>query len=156
MDRPAIHDLPKPVVIQHLETLGLTVKEASPMQRYDFTVQGRVRLALRVAFPSSSRRRVRVKRRLYQYVYRAWNFNFHHRGVVGAQYCDFFLCVPLGTGKPPSMEDVYVIPWSAITGKTFYLPEARRPYRGRFARYRNGWQQIVETVRARELASRAA
>jgi hypothetical protein len=157
MDRPAIHDLPKPAIADRLRELGLRVGPANAMARYDFVVQGKLRVAVRVAFPSSSRRRVKVSRRQYNYVYRAWNFNFHHRGVVGDRYCDFFVCVPMGTGKPVSLEDAFVIPWSALTGKTFYLPEARRTYRGRFAVYRNDWQQIVDAAaRAAAVGTRAA
>jgi FHS family L-fucose permease-like MFS transporter len=35
-----------------------------------------------------------------------------------------------------------VIPWEAISGKTFYLPDSRRSYAGKFATYRNAWEQI--------------
>lgn len=156
MDRPAIHDLPKSAIVERLRSLGLRVRRASSMARYDFVVQGRIRVAVRVAFPSSSRRRVKVGRRQYNYVYRAWNFNFHHRGVVGDRYCDFFVCVPMGTGKAVSLDDAYVIPWDALTGKTFYLPEARRSYRGRFSVFKNAWEPVANAARSESEASRAA
>lgn len=157
MDRPAIHDLPKPAIMERFRGMGLRASRASAMARYDFTVPGRVRIAVRVAFPSSSRRRVKVGRRQYNYVYRAWNFNFHHRGVVGDRYCDFFICIPMGTGKPVSLEDAFVIPWDALSGKTFYLPEARRSYRGRFSIYRNAWELIGNAARsAEDVSTRAA
>lgn len=156
MDRPAIHDLPKAAIVARLRAMGLRVECASPMERHDFLVHGRLRVAVRVAFPSSSRRRVKVGRRRYSYVYRAWNFNFHHRGVVGERYCDFFVCVPMGTGRPMALDEAFVIPWSALSGKTFYLPEARRSYRGKFRSFRGAWQQIHTAARPSAEASRAA
>ena len=90
---------------------------------------GRIRLALRVAYPSSSRRRVHVGGRRYNYVYRAWNFNFHHRGKVGERYSDFFACIPLVPGQQLDLTQAFVIPWEAISGKTFYLPDSRRVVR---------------------------
>ena len=142
MDRPAIHDLPKREIARQLRSQGLTVDEASATERHDFLVDGRLRVAVRVAFPSSSRRKVKLARRAYSYVYRAWNFNFHHRGVMHERYADFFVCVPLGTGKAMSLEDAFVLPWEGLTGKTFYLPESRRPYRGKFKIYRGAWNLI--------------
>jgi len=142
MDRPAIHDLPKREVVRQLTAMGLTVEPAGTSERFDFLVDGRIRIALRVAFPSSSRRRVKLARRSYSYVYRAWNFNFHHRGVIAERYTDFFVCVALGTGKPLSLEEAFVLPWDSLTGKTFYLPESRRAYRGKFKVFRGAWNRI--------------
>jgi hypothetical protein len=156
MDRPAIHDLPKALITERLRALGLSVESAHPSARFDFTIGSRTRVAVRVAFPSSSRRRVRVSKRCYNYVYRAWNFNFHHRGVVGERYTDFFVCVPLGTGRPMRIEDAFVIPWEALSGKTFYLPEARREYRGKFRAFQNAWEPIATAARSGDQASRAA
>jgi hypothetical protein len=121
--------------------MGLDVQEMDPLMRYDFLLDGRVRVALRSAFPSSYRRRVRLRRRQYSYVYRAWNFNFHHRGRIDEQYCDFFICVPLGAGRL-NLRSAYVIPWAARTGKTFYLPDSQRPYSGKYGAYRNAWDQL--------------
>ena len=90
--------------------------------------------------------------RHYNYVYRAWNFNFHHRGKVGERYSDFFACVPLVPGQKLDLAQAFVIPWEAISGKTFYLPDSRRSYAGKFATYRNAWDQI----RRGEPASRPA
>jgi hypothetical protein len=75
-------------------------------------------------------------------VYRAWNFNFHHRGKVGERYSDFFACIPLVPGQRLDLTNAFVIPWEAISGKTFYLPDSRRSYAGKFAMYRNAWHQI--------------
>jgi hypothetical protein len=142
MNRVEIHDVPKQEVVTHLSELGHRVEPAPPQARFDFFVDGGVRLALRVAYPSSSRRRVHVGGRHYNYVYRAWNFNFHHRGKVGERYSDFFACVPLVPGQALDLSQAFVIPWEAISGKTFYLPDSRRSYAGKFATYRNAWDQI--------------
>lgn len=150
MDRPAIHDLPKREIARQLRSMGVSADEAGATERYDFLIDGRIRIAVRVAFPSSSRRKVKLARRSYSYVYRAWNFNFHHRGVMRERYADFFVCVPLGTGKAMSMEDAFILPWEGLTGKTFYLPESRRPYRGKFKVYRGAWNLIAEAVREQE------
>ncbi len=148
MDRPGIHDLPKTRVRNKLRSLGLTVETVSPLQRYDFLVGNGIRVALRTAFPSSYRRNVRLRKRVYRYVYRAWNFNFHHRGKITERYCDFFVCVPMGA-KRVSLDGAYIIPWEARTGKTFYLPDAERPYAGKYSRYRGAWQRIVDVDHGR-------
>lgn len=142
MNRVEIHDVPKREVVAHLSGLGHDVQPAPPQARFDFLIDGNVRLALRVAYPSSSRRRVHVGGRHYNYVYRAWNFNFHHRGKVGERYSDYFACVPLVPDTPLDLAQSFIIPWEAISGKTFYLPDSRRSYAGKFATYRNAWEQI--------------
>jgi len=128
-----------------LRALRVSVKEAGPLERYDFLLNGKVRVALRAAFPSSYRRRVRLRHRQYSYVYRAWNFNFHHRGRIDERYCDFFVCVPLGAGRV-DLRHAYVIPWEARTGKTFYLPDSQRPYSGKYVRHRNAWDDLRRSV----------
>lgn len=153
MDRPGIHDLPKARVRAKLRNLGLAVETVGPLQRYDFELGNGVRVALRTAFPSSYRRRVRLRKRVYSYVYRAWNFNFHHRGKIGERYCDFFVCVPMG-GKKLSLDSAYIIPWESRTGKTFYLPDSDRPYAGKYSRYRGAWPLIVDAGREQPTRSR--
>jgi len=145
INRVAIHEEPKDEVIAHITRLGHRIEPAPPQARYDFIVDGRVRLALRVAYPSSSRRRVNVGGRHYRYVYKAWNFNFHHRGEVGDCYSDLFACVPLIPGQRLDLTQAFIIPWRAISGKTFYLPDSRRQYAGKFAVYRNAWH-LLRTV----------
>jgi hypothetical protein len=145
MNRVEIHEVPKREVVSYLTRLGHQVELAPPQSRFDFIVDGQVRLALRVAYPSSSRRRVHVGGRHYNYVYRAWNFNFHHRGKVGDRYSDFFACVPLVPQQSLDLAQAFVIPWEAISGKTFYLPDSRRSYAGKFATFRNAWGQIRPT-----------
>ena len=146
MNRVEIHEVPKREVVAHLSRLGHPVDTAPPQARFDFVVNRGVRIALRVAYPSASRRRVHVGGRHYNYVYRAWNFNFHHHGKVGDRYSDFFACIPLVPNQRLDLSKAFVIPWEAITGKTFYLPDSRRPYAGKFAAYRNAWQQIGSAV----------
>ncbi len=81
-------------------------------------------------------------------MYRAWNFNFHHRGRIDDRYCDFFVCVPLGMAKPLDLANAYIIPWEARSGKTFYLPDSQRPYSGKYAEYRDAWHQLRESCSA--------
>lgn len=147
MDRPGIHEIPKARVRAKLRNLGLEVGPVHPQERYDFLVNGTIRIALRTAFPSSYKRQVSLRDRVYSYVYRAWNFNFHHRGRIEEQYCDFFICVPLGQRKV-ELSRAYVIPWEARTGKTFYLPDSQRDYAGKYAAYRDAWNLIVERAAA--------
>jgi hypothetical protein len=152
MDRPGIHDIPKARVAARLRELATRVEEMGAIARYDFLIDGRVRVALRTAFPSSYRRRVRLLKREYSYVYRAWNFNFHHRGRIDERYCDFFVCVPLGSARPVNLSGAYIIPWAARSGKTFYLPDSQRPYAGRYAPYRNAWEQLRSPRRSAAVA----
>jgi hypothetical protein len=153
MDRPGIHDIPKARVLARLRDMQLDVQEMEPLARYDFLLNGKVRVALRSAFPSSYRRRVRLRKRQYSYVYRAWNFNFHHRGHIDERYCDYLICVPLGTGRL-DLRSAYVIPWEARTGKTFYLPDSQRTYSGKYVAYRDGWQQLREAANAHTKAAK--
>lgn len=146
MNRVEIHEVPKAAVAAHLERLGLDFEPSMQQSRYDFLVEGRIRLALRVAFPSASKRRVHVGGRDYNYVYHAWNFNFHHRGKVGDRYADFFACVPLLADRELDLSQTFVIPWDAISGKTFYLPDSRRPYAGKFAPFRNAWELLTSAA----------
>ena len=147
MDRPGIHDIPKARVLARLRELKLDVQEMPPLARYDFLINGKLRVALRTAFPSSYQRRVRLRKRQYSYVYRAWNFNFHHRGRIEERYCDFLICVPLGS-KRVELNATFIIPWEARSGKTFYLPDSQRPYLGKYAKFRAAWDQLRESAAA--------
>ena len=134
-----------------LREMGFDVQVMDPLARFDFLLDGKARVALRSAFPSSYRRRVRLRRRQYSYVYRAWNFNFHHRGRIEERYCDFFICVPLDA-KRISLSTAYVIPWEVRSGKTFYLPDSQRPYAGKYAVYRDAWEHLRDGGRAAAVA----
>jgi len=151
MDRPGIHDIPKARVLSRLRELGLEVEMMDPLARHDFVLNGKARVALRTAFPSSYRRRVRVGKKQYNYVYRAWNFNFHHRGRIDERYCDFFVCVPLGSRRL-NLSTAYVIPWEVRSGKTFYLPDSQRSYAGKYAMYRDAWDQLRGVSRTAAVA----
>jgi hypothetical protein len=65
-----------------------------------------------------------------------------HISEVGERYSEFFACVPLVPGQKLDLAQAFVIPWEALSGKTFYLPDSRRSYAGKFATYRNAWEQI--------------
>jgi hypothetical protein len=142
VNRLAKHDLPKRRVAARLRRMGLSVRPFSSTSGYDLLVNGTTRVTLRVAFPSMRRHRVSVGGRHYQYRYRTWHFNFHHHGELRDRYTDFFVCFgahPDSSGKA----EIFVIPWEAVTGKTFSLHGGRRQYGGRYARYRDAWSAIA-------------
>ena len=56
--------------------------------------------------------------------------------------------MPLGITRSLDLSSVYIIPWEARSGKTFYLPDSQRSYSGKYAEYRNGWHQLRESARA--------
>ena len=57
-----------------------------------------------------------------------------------------FVCLPL-ISKRPNLRDAYVIPWQACTAKVFWLPDTRRCYAGKYAKYRGAWEQLAINVR---------
>lgn len=122
--------------------MGLNVKVMSTAGGYDLLVNGVTRVTLRVAFPGLRRHRVTVAGRSYQYRYRTWHFNFHHHGKLKERYTDFFVCLGVSPAQRGKTE-VFVIPWEKVTGKTFSLHGGRGPYGGRYASYRDAWQQIA-------------
>lgn len=142
MDRRQVHDAPKPVIVDHLVRAGHQVEPALISARFDFLVDHRLRVALRVALPSAARRRVQLHGRVYRYSYRGWVFNFHHRGHFCERYCDVLICLPVTPDAVVDLATAYVLPWEAITGKTFALSDSRRPYAGRYAAYRNAWNVL--------------
>ncbi len=87
-----------------------------------------------------------VAGRRYQYRYRTWHFNFHHHGKLDDRYTDFFVCLgvsPSGHGK----SQTFIIPWQAVTGKTFSLHGGRGAYGGRYAAFREAWHLIGDHAR---------
>ncbi|MFT4571717.1 MAG: hypothetical protein ACI8TX_001035 [Hyphomicrobiaceae bacterium] len=142
-------------VARALKTFQLGVAKAGDnRQGYDFLVNGSVRVAVRYAFPTSYREQTYQKKNgeTSRYTYKRWTFNFHRHGKISERYCDFFVCllVPSApTTRNPTDVTAFVIPWEAITGLTF-CSSARdsnpRPYRGRYARFGNGWHRIVEAA----------
>jgi hypothetical protein len=117
----------------------------SPTHSYDLLVNDHARVALRVAFPRVRNHHVTVRKRRYTYRYRSWHFNFHHHGKLGKRYADVFVCIAMEP-KHPSREEVFVIPWDAVSGKTFSLHAARRRYAGQYAKYVNRWREIAQAV----------
>ena len=112
---------------------------------YDLLVNDCVRVALRVAFPRSCQHHVTVHDRRYTYRYRSWSFNFHHHGKLEKRYADVLVCLAMEP-QDLSREEVFVIPWEAVSGKTFSLHAGRRRYAGQYAKYLNRWQVISQAV----------
>ena len=148
MDRLMVHNLPKAMVAAQLRAMGFHVEVQKVSARYDLLLDGTVRLALRTASLTTRQHRQQVGTRRYAYRYRCWSFNFHHHGCLDDRYCDVFVCLPL-ISKRPNLRDAYVIPWEACTAKVFMLRDARRPYGGKYAKYRGAWEQLAVNVRRR-------
>lgn len=146
MNRIDKHDHPKRRVIVRLRRLGLTVEPVASIHGYDLLVNGEVRVALRVAFPGIRRHRVTVSGRRYQYRYRTWHFNFHHHGRLDERYADFVVCIAVRPGER-SKDEVFVIPWEKLTGKTFSLHDGRQPYAGSYASLRDAWELIAAAAK---------
>jgi len=132
--------------------MGLSVQPVSSATGYDLLVNGDTRVTLRVAFPGLRRHRVTVGGRRYQYRYRTWHFNFHHHGRLKERYTDFFVCLGVTPGERTKQE-IFVIPWEQVTGKTFSLHGGRSPYKGRYAGCRDAWEPIAHAARGDGLRS---
>ena len=145
MDRVKKHLLPKRRITERLRRLGLTVRMVSPIKGYDLLVNDRARVALRVAFPQMRRHHVTVRDRRYTYRYRSWNFNFHHHGKLGKRYADVFVCLAMEP-RHPSREEAFIIPWEAVSGKTFSLHAAQKRYAGQYAQYLNRWRLVASVA----------
>lgn len=116
--------------------MGIDVEPAPRTAKYDLVVNGHTSVALRVAFPGRYLHTVKVNGRRYAYDYLSWNFNFHRHGLWERRYCDVFICI--ARSRRPG-DETFVIPAGAVTGPTFSLHGAGKPYRGRYSAYRNGW-----------------
>ena len=145
MDRVKKHTLPKRRVAERLRRAGFRVQTVSPTHSFDLLINDRIRVTLRVAFPRMRKHHVTVRNRRYTYRYRSWHFNFHHHGRLERRYTDAFICIAMEP-RHPSREEVFVIPWEAISGKTFSLHAGRHRYAGRYAKYQNRWSVITEAV----------
>jgi hypothetical protein len=150
MSRSAVHEFAKAHVGARLRMMGLAVRTTTPFSGSDFIVNQRLRIALRAALLSTHQRKVRQGARLRRYRYCHWCFNFHRHGQVRTRYCDVFICLPLVPGKQPDLQDAVLIPWEARSGKMFYLHRGKRPYRGKYARYRNAWVQLRQRCASAE------
>ena len=145
MDRVHKHLFPKRRIADRLRRAGFKVQTVAPAHGYDLLVNDRARVALRVAFPRHRRHQVTVRDRRYTYRYRSWHFNFHHHGKFGRRYADVFVCMAMQP-KQPTREEVFIIPWEAVSGKTFSLHAAKRRYNGQYAQYVNRWRVIASAV----------
>jgi hypothetical protein len=142
MSRSTVHEFAKAHVAARLRMMGLTVKTTTPFSGSDFLINQRLRITLRAALLSTHQRKLRQGARVRRYRYHHWCFNFHRHGQVRTRYCDVFICLPLVPGEQPDLQDAVLIPWEARSGKMFYLHRGKRPYRGKYARYRNAWGQL--------------
>jgi hypothetical protein len=145
MTRVQKHVFPKRRIAGRLRRAGFKIRMAPASASYDFLVNDRVRVALRVAFPRLRKHHVTARNQRYTYRYRSWHFNFHHHGQFGRRYADVVICLAMEP-KHPRREQVFVIPWSSVSGKTFSLHSARHEYSGRYAPYRNRWEVINEVA----------
>jgi hypothetical protein len=144
------HERPKGMVAARLRAMGLDVREYSAAGSFDLLVDNAIRVTLRVAYPGLRRHRVTVGGRSYRYRYETWHFNFHHHGRFDTRYTDFFVCIATNP-KDASKDQMFVIPWDSVSGKTFSLHSGRGVYRGRYAPYLDGWEAIAEASRLRGL-----
>ena len=145
MNRIEKHRLPKRRIAQRLRRAGFGVELMPAADSCDLLVNERVRVALRVAFPRSRNHHVTVRDRHYTYRYRSWNFNFHHHGKLGKRYADVVVCLAMEP-RHSSREEIFVIPWEAVSGKTFSLHAGRRRYAGQYAKYVNRWGVITRAI----------
>jgi hypothetical protein len=153
MNRQLKHQVARTAVAGRLRRMGLNVREVDRNGKYDLLVNDQLRVALRVAFPGRYAHTVTVNGKRYAYDYRSWNFNFHRHGRWEHRYCDVFVCV----AKQRRAEDeVFIIPATAVTGPTFSLHGAGKPYRGRYAAYRNRWSVFANHETAAEAPSKVA
>jgi len=156
MNRIKKHTLPKRRIAERLRRAGFPVTVTPTTDSCDLVVDEHVRVALRVAFPRTRTHRVTVQGRRYDYRYRSWQFNFHHHGKMEKRYADVIVCLAMEP-RDAAREQVFVIPWEAVSGKTFSLHAARHRYAGRYAPYLNRWQVITQAAgdtasRLREVA----
>jgi hypothetical protein len=139
MNRQLKHQVARVAIASRLRRMGFEVEEVSRNGKFDMVVNGH-RVALRVAFPGSYAHTVKVNGRRYAYDYQSWNFNFHRHGRWENKYCDVFLCI---AKNRPVADEIFVIPVSAVSGPTFSLHGSGKPYRGRYAMYRNRWDVLA-------------
>jgi len=136
MNRQFKHQTARAAIAARLRRQGFGVEEVTRNGKFDMLVNGHVRVALRVAFPGRYAHTVTVNGRRYAYDYKSWNFNFHRHGRWDEKYCDVFVCV---AKNRRAADEIFVIPAAAVTGPTFSLHGAGKPYRGRYNMYRNRW-----------------
>lgn len=143
MNRQSKHHKARATVAAKLGGLGLGVEDVPRTKGYDLLVNGEIRVALRVAFPGRYAHTVTVGGKRYTYNYKSWSFNFHRHGRWDRKYCDVFVCI---AKRRSGTDEVFVIPARAVSGPTFSLHGAgTKPYRGRYAPFRDRWSVFTET-----------
>ena len=143
MNRQSKHQTARASVAARLTRLGLSVQDVPRGQGYDLLVNGEIRVALRVAYPGRYAHSVTVAGKRYVYNYRSWSFNFHRHGHWDRKYCDVFVCIARRRGDG---DETFIIPAAAVTGPTFSLHGmGTRPYRGRYATFRDRWSVFTDT-----------
>jgi len=153
MNRQAKHLEARAAVAEQLRQMGLRVEVAGRNSWYDLLVEGRVRVALRVAYPGRYTHRVRASGKQYVYDYDTWNFNFHRHGRWDRGYCDVFVCLARQRGGG---DEAFVIPATEVSGPTFSLHGASQAYRGKYAAFRNRWSVIINAMSPDENAVNVA
>ncbi len=153
MNRHHKHDVARNAIVTRLRRLGFDVADAARNSKYDLLVTGDIRVALRVAFPGKYAHTVTVNGQRYVYNYTSWNFNFHRHGRWEDRYCDVFVCI---VKQRRAADEIFVIPAAAISGPTFSLHDSDKPYRGRYAEYRNRWGVFTQRSRLTEARSAVA
>ncbi len=133
--------------------MGFDVRAVARNGKFDLLVNSHARVALRVAFPGRYAHTVKVNGRRYAYNYQSWNFNFHRHGRWERKYCDVFVCV---AKQRRAADEIFVIPATEVTGPTFSLHGAGKPYRGRYAAYRNRWSVFAKLAPRVETGSQVA
>jgi len=150
-NRVALHLESRCRVAAKLKRAGLKVKPQTPWgqpwHKFDLLINSAVRVLLKSAAAHWSQHAVVSRGRHYNYRYLTWHFNFHRHGRMPERYADFIICVARGSrGNKRSADDYFIIPWEAITGKTFAFHRASAPYSGHYAAYRNNWEPLFKAV----------
>jgi len=161
----SIHASAASICEKAFRAMGLHAERAVDYRDgYDFLVEGKIKVAVRYAIPTSDRQQLYTKRNgeVSRYTYKRWTFNFHRHGKRPERYCDFFVCflaaAPSEGVTDPVDVTVFTIPWEAITGLTFcssVREGSSRPYRGKYAVYQDAWHLIEKAARgSRSLGER--
>jgi hypothetical protein len=154
MNRQSKHHKARAAVAAKLGAMGLGVEDVPRTKGYDLLVNGEIRVALRVAFPGRYAHTVTVGGKRYTYNYKSWSFNFHRHGRWDRKYCDVFVCI---AKRRSGSDEVFIIPANAVSGPTFSLHGAgTKPYRGRYAPFRDRWNVFTESDLQPQTAQPAA
>lgn len=154
--RVALHFESRRLVAAKLRRVGLAIKPQPFWYEFDLLVNGNVRVAVKSAVAYWSRHAVMSRGRRYVYRYLTWHFNFHRHGQLTDRYADFIVCAACASRDSGRRADYFVIPWEAITGKTFAFHRASDPYTGKYAAFRNNWEQLIKAATTPQPATSTA